>query len=119
MFLGRRLFRERPRQHEFGLEYGPGTLDHAVQGGRHPAVHRVLDPTLDVFDGLPRIALVPDPIERLGHQAELDDEVAGEVLGLGLAALFPPEAEQGGLVVTHDDAGVGAADEGSPAREES
>jgi hypothetical protein len=55
----------------------------------------------------------PDPIERLGHQAELDDEVAGQVLGLGLAALFPPEAEQGGLVVPHDDAGIGAADEGS------
>ena len=51
------------------------------------------------------------PIEGLGHDAELDDEVAGKVLRLDLAALFPPEAEQGGLVVAHDDAGVGAADE--------
>ena len=37
---------------------------------------------------------------------ELDDEVAGEVLRLGLAALLPPEAEQGGFVVAHDDPGV-------------
>ena len=51
------------------------------------------------------------PIERLGHDPELDDEVGGQVLGLDLAALFPPEAEQGGLVVAHDDPGVGAADE--------
>jgi hypothetical protein len=28
------------------------------------------------------------PIEVLGGQAELDDEVTGEVLGLDLAALF-------------------------------
>jgi hypothetical protein len=38
---------------------------------------------------------------------------AGQVLGLGLAALFPPEAEQGCLVVAHDDAGVGAAYKGT------
>ena len=42
--------------------------------------------------------------------AELDDQVAGEVLGLDLAALFPPEPEQGGLVIAHDDPGVRAAD---------
>ena len=45
--------------------------------------------------------------------AELDDEVAGEVLGLDLAALLPPEPEQGGFVVPHDDPGVRAADEGA------
>ena len=37
----------------------------------------------------------------------------GQVLGLDLAALFPPEPEQGGLVVAHDDPGVRAADEGA------
>jgi hypothetical protein len=73
----------------------------------------VQNPTLDVFDGLAGIALVPGPIERLGHQAELDDQVAGQVLRLDFAALFPPEAEQGGLVGAHDHAGVGAADEGT------
>ena len=113
MLLGRGLFRERPGQHELGLEHRPGALDHAVEGGRHPADHRMPDPPLDVFDGLPGIALVPVPIEVLGDQAELDDEVAGEVLRLDLAALLPPEAEQGGFIVAHDDPGVRAADEGA------
>jgi hypothetical protein len=67
----------------------------------------VEDPPLDVFDGLPGIALVPEPVEILCDPSKLDYEVAGEVFGLSLAALFPPEAEQGGLVVAHDDAGVG------------
>jgi hypothetical protein len=40
----------------------------------------------------------------------------GKVLGLGLAALFPPEAEQGGLVGTHDDPGIGATDERASVR---
>ena len=59
----------------------------------------------------PVLRLVPAPVEVLGDDAELDDEVAGQVLRLDLAALFPPEPEQGGLVVAHDDPGVGAADE--------
>jgi hypothetical protein len=69
---------------------------------------------LDVFDRLASIALVPEPVEILGGLAELNDEVAGQVLGLDFAALFPPEADEGGLVVAHDDAGVGAADEVAP-----
>ena len=48
------------------------------------------DPLLDVGDDLPGIGLVPAPIEVLGGQAQLDDEVAREVLRLDLAALFPP-----------------------------
>ena len=51
------------------------------------------------------------PIEGLGDDAELDDEVAGEVLRLGLAPLLPPEADQGRFIAAHDDSGVGAADE--------
>ena len=31
-------------------------------------------------------------------------------VGFNFAALFPPEAKKGGLVVAHDDPGVGAAD---------
>ena len=31
---------------------------------------------------------------------------------LDLAALFPPQPQQGGLVVAHDHPGVGAADKG-------
>ena len=114
MLLGRGFLRERPGQHEFGLEHRPGALDHAVEGRRHPPEHRVPQPMLDAFDGLPGVALVPVPVEVLGHEAELDDEVAGQVLRLGLAALLPPEAEEGGFVVAHDDPGVGAADEAAP-----
>jgi hypothetical protein len=71
----------------------------------------VEDPALDVFDGLARIAFVPEPVEILSNPAKLDDEVAGQVRGLDFAALFGPEAQEGGFVVTHDDAGVRAADE--------
>jgi hypothetical protein len=60
--------------------------------------------------------LVPAPVEVLGHAAELDDQVTGEVLGLHFAAFLPPEAEQGGFVVAHDDAGVRAAYESAPKR---
>ena len=68
---------------------------------------------LHLGDDLAGIALVPVPVEVLGHGAELDDQVAREVLGLDFAALFPPEPEQGGFVVAHDDPGVRAADEGA------
>jgi hypothetical protein len=42
----------------------------------------VANPALDVFDGLPGIALIPAPIERFGGDPELDKEVLREVLGL-------------------------------------
>ena len=71
----------------------------------------VPDPPLDVRDGLPGIALVPAPVEVLGDEPELDDQIAGQVLRLDLAALLPPQPDQGGFVVAHDDPGVRAADE--------
>src|SRR6516164_1424013 len=51
------------------------------------------------------------PIEGLGHQAKLDDEVVGEALRLGLAAFLTPQRQQGSLVAPHDHPRVGAADE--------
>ena len=51
----------------------------------------------------PGIALVPGPVERLGGDAQLDDEVAAQILWLGLAALFLPEPDQRRLVRAHDD----------------
>jgi hypothetical protein len=54
------------------------------------------------------------PVEAFGHEPELDDEVAGEVLRLEIAPLFLPEAKEGGLICAHDDAGVRAADKGAP-----
>ena len=55
----RRLFRERPRQHELGLEHGVEVVDEAVEGGGHEAMDRMLDPALDVGDGASGVALVP------------------------------------------------------------
>src|SRR5262245_26654633 len=62
------------------------------------------------------VALVPGPVEVLGGGPKLHDQIAGEVLGLGLPSLFPPQPHQGGLVLPHDDPGVRAADEGSAIR---
>ena len=70
------------------------------------------DYTLDVGDHLPGIGLIPAPIEVLGHHPKLDDEIAGQILRLGLAALFPPEPEQRLLITAHDDPGVRAPYEG-------
>ena len=111
VLLGRRFFGERPGQHELGLEHRVGVLDHAVEGCGHPAIDRVLNPALDVGDDPPRVALVPGPVERLGGDAELDDEIVAQILRLGLAALFLPQPDQRRLVRAHDDPGVGAADE--------
>ena len=70
-------------------------------------------PMLDAFDRLPGVALVPMPVEGFSHEPELDDEVAGQVLRLGLAPFLAPEADQGRLIGAHDDAGVRAAYKGT------
>ena len=56
------------------------------------------------------MVIVPGRVEVLGGQAELDDEVAGEVLRPDLASLLLPQLGQGLLVLAHDP-GVGASDE--------
>jgi hypothetical protein len=68
---------------------------------------------LNAFDRLPGVALVPMPVEGFSHEPELDDEVAGQVLRLGLPPFLAPEADQGGFIVAHDDASVGSAHETS------
>jgi hypothetical protein len=70
----------------------------------------MLNPALDVGDDAPGVALVPSTVERLGGDAELDDEIVAQILRLGLAALFLPQADQRRLVPAHDDPGVRAAD---------
>src|SRR4029450_10350621 len=59
------------------------------------------------------VALVPGSVEALGGGPELDNEVAGQVLRLGLATLLAPELDQGRFVIAHDDSGVRATDEGT------
>jgi hypothetical protein len=71
----------------------------------------MLHPALDVRDRLAGVALVPTPVEVLGYGPELDDQVAGKILRLDLAALLLPEADQTSFIVPHDGPGVRTADE--------
>ena len=90
IFFGRAFLGEGPRQHEFGFENRSGGFNHAVEGGRHPTHDRMLDPALNRGEDLAGVAFEPVAVEGLGNQPELDDEVAGQVLRLDFAALFPP-----------------------------
>jgi hypothetical protein len=65
------------------------------------------DPPLDICNDLPGIGFVPASIEVFGGKAKLNDEVARKVLGLRLSAFLPPKPDQSGLIVPHDDPGVG------------
>ena len=71
----RRLFRERPRQHEFGFENRIAARHPAIQGRRHPFERRMEHPLLNTRDHLPGIGLIPAPVQVLGHDAKLNDEV--------------------------------------------
>ncbi len=95
------LFRERPRQHEFGLEHRPGLRHNPVEGRTHPADHGMADSALDIPECLSGIALEPVPIQWFGRDTELDDEVFGEVLGFDFAPLFTPEPQQDGFILAH------------------
>jgi hypothetical protein len=68
------------------------------------------DPALHVSDLPASVALKPGAVQLLGCSPELHDEIAGEVLRLGLAPFLAPQAFQGGFVAAHDDPGIGAAD---------
>jgi hypothetical protein len=69
---------------------------------------------LHVPDGMAGIAFIPSAIEVLGDGPELDDQIVGEILGLYLAALFPPQLNEGCLVVAHDNAGIRPTDKTPP-----
>ena len=64
------------------------------------------DPLLDIGNDLPGIGLIPAPVQVLGRQPKLDDEVPRKVLRLDLAPFLAPEPHQGRLVFSHDDPGV-------------
>ncbi len=113
MLFGGCFLRKIPREHELGFEHRPRLLDPAIQGGGHPFVDRVPDPPLHVFDRIASVAFVPGPVQVLGDRAELDDKVLAQVLRLDLAPLFSPKPDETALVIAHDDASVGAADEGA------
>jgi hypothetical protein len=50
-------------------------------------------PSLYVFKRMAGASLVPAPIKELGHDPELDNEIAREVLLLDLAAFLALKAE--------------------------
>ena len=56
--------------------------------------HGVLNPPLHVCDRAARVAFVPAPVQFLGHDAELDDKIAGQLLRFDLAALFLLQPDQ-------------------------
>jgi hypothetical protein len=113
-FFGGCFFRERPGQHELGLKHRVEVVYEAIQGRRQISMHGVSNPALNVGDDAPGVPLVPGLVERLGGDAQLDDEIARQVLRLDPAALFLPEPDQRRLVGAHDDPGVGAAKEVAP-----
>jgi hypothetical protein len=61
---------------------------------------------LNVFDRVPGIALVPSPIKSLIGDAQLGNEIIGELLRLGFAAFFAPKMEEGGFIRPHERSGA-------------
>src|SRR5262249_19487060 len=90
-----------------------GPLYAPVERRGHPANRRMADLPLDIGDNLAGIGLVPPPVQRLGGNTKLDNQISGKVLWLDLATLFFPQAHQGGLIVSHDDPGLGLANKGA------
>ena len=79
VFFRGRFLRECPGQHELGLEHRPGGLDAAVKRCRHVPNQGMPDVPLYVDQDLPGVALIPMPVQRLGHHAKLNNEVVGQV----------------------------------------
>jgi hypothetical protein len=54
-----------------------GAFNQAVQRRCHPSLDGVENSSLHSRDHVAGIALIPVPVQFLGHTAELDDQVAG------------------------------------------
>ena len=67
-------------------------------------------------EDLTGIALVPTPVQFFGRNPKLDNEIAGQILRFDLTTLLPPQPEEGGFIIAHNDAGVRATDEVPPIR---
>ena len=68
------------------------------------------DPLLHVVDGMAGVTLIPAAVKLFRHGTELDDQVVGKILRFDLTALLPPQPQQRGLVITHDDPRIRSAD---------
>ncbi len=69
------------------------------------------NPLLHIDNNLTAIGLVPAPVQVLRDRAKLDDKIARQVLRPYLPPLFLPQSKQCCFVITHNDAGVRAANE--------
>ena len=65
---------------------------------------------LNIRNDLAGVGFIPAPIEVFGYDAELDDEITGQVLRFDLAALFAPEPQQCRLIITHDNPSIRPSD---------
>ena len=110
-FSAAAFLRERPWQHELGLEHRARSST-IRQASPPSSAYRVLHLALHLGHDLAGVALVPVPVEVFGHGAELDDQVVGEIFGLDLASLFAPKPNQAASSSPMMIAGIGAADKG-------
>src|SRR5262249_62394895 len=111
VFLARLFLRDRPGKNDLGPDPRPSRFNPAVERRRHPAQRGMPDLPLHVGKHLTGISLVPAPVQILGRNTKLDNEIAGQALWLDFAPLFTPEAMEGGLVIPNHDTAVGAANE--------
>jgi hypothetical protein len=65
---------------------------------------------LTVDDVLPRVPLIPADVEVFRRLAQLDQQVAREILRLRLSPFLLPQSQQGGFIIAHDDKCVRATD---------
>ena len=70
----------------------------------------VPDMRLHIRDHLTCISLVPASVQFLGNRPKLYNEVAREVLRLDLAAFLPPQSQEGGFLIAHDNPSIRASD---------
>jgi hypothetical protein len=66
----------------------------------------VPDVALDICEDLLGVGLIPAPVQVLGRNTKLNNEIAGQVLGFDFAPLLSPEPKKGNLVLAHNDVGV-------------
>ena len=114
ILLGSRLFRERPRQHEFSFEHRAACLDAAVESSSHPAEARMPNVLLHIRNDLPGIGLVPAAVQLFRGCSSWTTRLPERSSGSASPRFSRHSRSQGGLVLAHDDPGVGAADEVAP-----
>ena len=111
IYLSAAASSENDQGNELGFKDCPGRFDPSIERSRHPAQHRTAYLPLHIRKDLTSIGLIPASVQLLGGNAKLDDDIAGQVLRLDLAALLSPQSQEGGLVLARDDPSVRAADE--------